>query len=137
MTIESFTDSTFTTKSDVWSFGVCFWEIFTLVREPYLGFECVGLKSWITTGYRLDQPALCPNNVFEAMNRCWNKDPNKRPTFSQLVQIFDYFVTESRIPISDLSLDKSENSKVSGYVPICRAMGYQIVPVKVVQDKMF
>jgi serine/threonine protein kinase len=39
MAIESMKDKVFTSKSDVWSFGIFCWEVFSLGANPYPGFE--------------------------------------------------------------------------------------------------
>lgn len=89
MAIESFTRDTFSTQSDVWSFGVCCWEIFSLGLDPYDGVE--DIRAFILSGGRLEQPVLCMDNVFEVIESCWNKDSEARPTFTGLVEAFNQF----------------------------------------------
>ncbi|XP_046637871.1 vascular endothelial growth factor receptor 1-like isoform X2 [Daphnia pulicaria] len=85
MAIESLTDRIFSTESDVWSYGVLLWEIFTLGKIPYPGIN-VGheIVREIQKGYRMEKPEFAPNLFGEIMANCWETDPKKRPTFSQL-----------------------------------------------------
>ena len=41
------------------------------------------LKS-VRGGMRLQRPARCPEDVFEAMEKCWNKVSSRRPTFAEM-----------------------------------------------------
>ncbi|XP_046647046.1 platelet-derived growth factor receptor alpha-like [Daphnia pulicaria] len=88
MAIESLVDRFFSSQSDVWSYGVLLWEIFSLGRVPYPGMD-VGhiLMKEIQKGYRMDKPELAPNFFGDMMADCWKSDPKERPTFSQTEQI--------------------------------------------------
>ncbi|XP_071804887.1 uncharacterized protein [Asterias amurensis] len=83
--LESLTNKTFTTMSDVWSFGVVVWEIKSLGQTPYASTESQDLLSMLTTGYRLAKPRRCADEIYNLMLRCWQKDPNKRPNFDQIL----------------------------------------------------
>ncbi|XP_067136180.1 vascular endothelial growth factor receptor 1-like isoform X2 [Centruroides vittatus] len=85
MAIESIKDRIFTTKSDVWSFGVLLWEIFTLGGNPYPGFEMnEQFFKRLKEGYRMERPEYAPKNVYEIMMECWHEDPKERPEFDTL-----------------------------------------------------
>uniref|UniRef100_UPI00358E8709 angiopoietin-1 receptor-like isoform X2 n=1 Tax=Myxine glutinosa TaxID=7769 RepID=UPI00358E8709 len=84
MAIESLNYSVYTTKSDVWSFGVLLWEIVSLGGTPYCGMTCAELYEKLPQGYRMDTPHNCDDEVYELMKQCWRDRPHERPTFSQV-----------------------------------------------------
>ena len=61
------------------------WEIFTLGGSPYPGLPTEDLFGFLEAGRRMEQPDACPLEFFAIMNDCWEKNPNDRPLFSQLV----------------------------------------------------
>ncbi|EFX87288.1 hypothetical protein DAPPUDRAFT_235893 [Daphnia pulex] len=88
MAIESLIDRIFSSQSDVWSYGVLLWEIFSLGRVPYPGINLGHvLMKEIQKGYRMDKPELAPNFFSEIMSDCWKSGPKERPTFSQMEEI--------------------------------------------------
>ncbi|XP_019866136.2 vascular endothelial growth factor receptor 1 isoform X3 [Aethina tumida] len=85
MAIESIRDKIFSTQSDVWSFGITCWEIFSLGRNPYPGFNIDNeFLQKLLSGYRMEQPEYSPRNMYKIMYDCWMSKPTDRPTFSQL-----------------------------------------------------
>uniref|UniRef100_A0A8C4Q164 receptor protein-tyrosine kinase n=1 Tax=Eptatretus burgeri TaxID=7764 RepID=A0A8C4Q164_EPTBU len=84
MAIESLNYSVYTTKSDVWSFGVLLWEIVSLGGTPYCGMTCAELYEKLPQGYRMEKPLNCDDEVYELMRQCWRDRPNDRPTFAQI-----------------------------------------------------
>ncbi|XP_057632117.1 vascular endothelial growth factor receptor 3 isoform X2 [Chionomys nivalis] len=88
MAPESIFDKVYTTQSDVWSFGVLLWEIFSLGASPYPGVQineefCQRLKD----GTRMRAPELATPAIRHIMQSCWSGDPKARPAFSELVEI--------------------------------------------------
>ncbi|XP_055353561.1 mast/stem cell growth factor receptor Kit-like [Paramacrobiotus metropolitanus] len=86
---ESMMKRVFNQKSDVWSFGVLMWEIFSLGETPYTGssFNTSNLLEFLTslcTGMRLERPSLCPASIYSLMLSSWTTSPNQRPEFAQL-----------------------------------------------------
>ena len=59
MAPESLTDHLYTTKSDVWGFGILLWELVTLGRSPYPGVSPDQLFGLLQSGYRMGKPAGC------------------------------------------------------------------------------
>lgn len=83
---ESLYTSTFTTQSDVWSYGIVLWELITLGELPYSLITDDALISAITTDpeFSLEKPILCSENLFAIMSQCWSRQPIYRPSFLQL-----------------------------------------------------
>ena len=75
-------------KSDVWSFGVTLWEIFTNALIPYCHIsDDEELKVLVfKQGLRLSAPAGCPAAVLDIMSRCWLHGTAQRPAFADLAQ---------------------------------------------------
>ncbi|CAD7083950.1 unnamed protein product [Hermetia illucens] len=89
MAIESLYDNIFSVKSDIWSFGILMWEIVTLGSTPYPGISAADVMRKVRDGYRLEKPEHCRRELYNIMYYCWAKDPNERPSFSELVQLLD------------------------------------------------
>ncbi|KAM8919736.1 tyrosine-protein kinase Srms isoform 2-T2 [Lycaon pictus] len=71
-------------KSDVWSFGVLLYEVFTHGQCPYEGLSNHEALQQVTRGYRLPRPAACPAEVYTLMLECWKGSPARRPAFATL-----------------------------------------------------
>jgi serine/threonine protein kinase len=84
MSPEALFHSRYTTKSDVWSFGVLMWEIMTLGGEPYTGVSYERLFQLLQMGFRMEKPTNCSRQIYQMMNDCWNAEPSLRPTFLDL-----------------------------------------------------
>ncbi|XP_072125885.1 tyrosine-protein kinase receptor UFO isoform X1 [Mobula birostris] len=79
--IESLADRVYTSKSDVWSYGVTMWEIATRGQTPYPGVENSEIYDYLRQGNRLKQPPDCLDVLYELMYYCWQLNPRERPTF--------------------------------------------------------
>lgn len=103
MAIESVTNGIFTSQSDVWSYGVLLWELFSLGQAPYPGtqaYYCQGntlhdqvqnqgmketeMLDRLNGGYRMQKPKNAPEFIGKIMNKCWEQGPADRPTFDDL-----------------------------------------------------
>uniref|UniRef100_A0A182Y9N5 Tyrosine-protein kinase n=1 Tax=Anopheles stephensi TaxID=30069 RepID=A0A182Y9N5_ANOST len=85
---ESFNYGTFSHASDVWSFGVTLWEMFSYGAPPYHDLKGADVIKLIEEDQRLSQPEACPDKVFEVMRNCWQYNPKLRPTFRFLHRFF-------------------------------------------------
>ncbi|CAD6188681.1 unnamed protein product [Caenorhabditis auriculariae] len=76
--------NTFSSKSDVWAFGVLLWEIATYGMAPYPGVELSNVYALLEKGFRMDAPPGCPSSVYRLMLQCWNWSPSDRPRFRDI-----------------------------------------------------
>uniref|UniRef100_A0A674ANA9 Fibroblast growth factor receptor n=1 Tax=Salmo trutta TaxID=8032 RepID=A0A674ANA9_SALTR len=93
MAPEALFDRVYTHQSDVWSFGVLMWEIFTLGGSPYPGIPVEELFKLLKEGHRMDKPGNCTNELYMMMKDCWHAISSHRPTFKQLVEDLDRILT--------------------------------------------
>uniref|UniRef100_A0A8C8EAD0 Tyrosine-protein kinase receptor n=2 Tax=Strigidae TaxID=30459 RepID=A0A8C8EAD0_9STRI len=68
----------FTTESDIWSFGVVLWEIFTYGKQPWYQLSNTEAIECITQGRELERPRTCPSEVYAIMQSCWQREPQQR-----------------------------------------------------------
>lgn len=73
-----------TTKSDVWSFGIVLWEIFSLGDTPYPGIRSRDLISLVKNGERMKRPEFANDFYYGVMAKCWRSKPNQRPSFKDI-----------------------------------------------------
>ncbi|XP_077199296.1 cytoplasmic tyrosine-protein kinase BMX isoform X2 [Paroedura picta] len=86
---EVFHYTKFSSKSDVWAFGILMWEVFSLGKQPYERCDNTQVIEKITHGYRLYRPQLASEAVYQIMYSCWNELPEKRPTFLHLLSLLE------------------------------------------------
>ncbi|XP_028710643.1 fibroblast growth factor receptor 1 isoform X6 [Peromyscus maniculatus bairdii] len=111
MAPEALFDRIYTHQSDVWSFGVLLWEIFTLGGSPYPGVPVEELFKLLKEGHRMDKPTNCTNELYMMMRDCWHAVPSQRPTFKQLVEDLDRIVAlTSNQEYLDLSMPLDQYS---------------------------
>jgi discoidin domain receptor family protein 2 len=79
----------FSLKSDVWSFGITLYELFTYARErPYHALTNEQLVQQLTTSLNpfilLPKPELCSKEIYDMMCECWQRDFLHRPSFADI-----------------------------------------------------
>ncbi|CAO4381126.1 unnamed protein product [Caenorhabditis nigoni] len=82
---ECFHTHKFTEKTDIWSFGISLFEIFTLGDKPYVG---VSDLSKFLENDRLGEPKYSSKKIYDFMNLCWGADPLFRPNFKMCSDFF-------------------------------------------------
>jgi len=87
MAAESITEHRYTTKSDVWSFGVCLWEILNFAGiRPYHELSDAEMLSALRNKSppSLPCPRNCHRDLYELMLECWNINESLRPSFREI-----------------------------------------------------
>ena len=114
-------------ESDVWSFGVVMWEVFSNGDYPYGEIpsdEAVAVRVRDGT-LRLTRPPSCPVNVWTMIERCWAVDRTQRPSFIQLKtkiqELRREALVEPAVAVEPVMVPHRQNDEVRSqiYVKIC------------------
>lgn len=89
--------------SDVWSFGVVMWEVFTNGVSPLM----IPVEN-LRCGTRLPQPQNCPDSVYNLMQRCWEYEADDRPMFFHIVQELEVLESQDFGDTASLSRSMTE-----------------------------
>lgn len=104
----------FSSKSDVWAFGVLLWEIATYGKSPYPGVELANVYHLLDSGYRMERPDGCPINVYELIRKCWQWDAAARPSFAEIYKELENMFHEASSPSLTAS-SVSPTSHLNGF----------------------
>ncbi|XP_048875958.1 tyrosine-protein kinase transmembrane receptor ROR2 isoform X1 [Brienomyrus brachyistius] len=74
----------FSTDSDIWSYGVVLWEIFSYGLQPYCGYSNQEVIEMVRNRQVLSCPDDCPAWIYTLMLECWNEFPARRPRFKDI-----------------------------------------------------
>uniref|UniRef100_A0A2I4BS68 Inactive tyrosine-protein kinase 7 n=1 Tax=Austrofundulus limnaeus TaxID=52670 RepID=A0A2I4BS68_AUSLI len=95
---ESVFEDDFSTKSDVWAFGVLMWEVFSHGEMPYSALSddevLEGLKA---LKLKLPVPEGCPSKIYKLMTRCWAVGLKERPSFTDIVHALGELPSDSKV----------------------------------------
>lgn len=92
---EALRHSQFSNKSDMWSFGILLWEIYSFGRVPYPRIPLGDVVKHVEKGYQMEAPEGCPAQVYTIMKDAWELEPEKRPTFASSRESLDVFRTQN------------------------------------------
>jgi len=97
---------TFSHASDVWSYGVVLWEMYSYGKQPYKDKTGAQTVEYIESGHRLPMPEMATDDVYDIMLKCWQYKPADRPNFDDLFKIFsdnpEYMNLTELLKIQDL-----------------------------------
>ncbi|OCT62508.1 hypothetical protein XELAEV_18043591mg [Xenopus laevis] len=83
---EALTHCKYSTKSDVWSYGIVLYEVFMLGQQPYQGMNNNDTLDKVRSGHRLPKPDRCSRAIYSVMMECWAENPKQRPSFYEIVE---------------------------------------------------
>uniref|UniRef100_A0A8C8D273 Protein tyrosine kinase 7 (inactive) n=1 Tax=Oncorhynchus tshawytscha TaxID=74940 RepID=A0A8C8D273_ONCTS len=95
---EAVFEDDYSTKTDVWSFGVLMWEVFSLGELPHAALDHDKVLEELREGRgKLPLPQGCPSRVYKLMTRCWASSPKDRACFSDIVSALSELPSESKV----------------------------------------
>ncbi|VIO88118.1 Tyrosine-protein kinase F09A5.2 in chromosome X, putative [Brugia malayi] len=84
MAPESLRSYEYSVKTDVWSYGILLYEVFSFGEVPYALLQTTEILDFLNSGARLSQPQYCPINIYTLMLQCWQDGPSLRPSFTEI-----------------------------------------------------
>lgn len=146
MALECVIDQIYSTQSDVWSYGVVLWELFSLARTPYPDFENFDqIRNKLISGYRMPCPPYANQYLYDAMLECWDQHPSRRPSFFEmsmkLGKLLENNVREHYVDLNTIlqkaspSISESEDYLRMVRDPTSCSFRYVNVPTKPISDK--
>ncbi|GAB4841635.1 hypothetical protein Ancab_022349 [Ancistrocladus abbreviatus] len=76
-------------KCDVYSFGICLWEIYCCdMPYPDLSFADVS-SAVVRQNLRPEIPRCCPSSLASIMRKCWDGNPDRRPDMDEVVRLLE------------------------------------------------
>ena len=103
----------YTTASDMWSFGVTLFEIYSDGARPYAAMDNAAVIKEVQSGYRLPQPESCPDSIFRVMTWCWDANPTARPSFAELRDVIAAAAEAEDTPSDALQSSNSAPGQLS------------------------
>jgi len=101
----------FSTQSDIWSFGIVLWEIFSSGTQPYYTLSNEEVVQYVNKRNVLQRPSDCPKELYDLMVRCWTFNAEKRPTASEVhADLLNYN------PCDDGDDDDDDGNQQSNYI---------------------
>ncbi|XP_062502675.1 ephrin type-A receptor 4a-like [Corticium candelabrum] len=76
----------FSSASDVWSYGVVLYEVWSVGQRPFGSISNGEVMEKVEIGYRLPPPPGCSRSLYHLMIDCWHPDTHERPSFGNIVQ---------------------------------------------------
>jgi serine/threonine protein kinase len=85
-------------ETDVWSYGIVLWELYSKGEQPYPNIKAKDLKEQVKSGYRMPKPNDCPDHLYtEIIQECWYEKPGVRPPIEQIyMSLREYYDSAGR-----------------------------------------
>ena len=88
---ETFLYYKFTSKSDVWSYGVTLWEVLSYGKRPYGLMTTDEIVDMVHDDRKLECPDQCSPGIYAIMLQCWIYSPSDRPTFQDILSYIEKY----------------------------------------------
>ncbi|KAK3605453.1 hypothetical protein CHS0354_001421 [Potamilus streckersoni] len=118
MAPESLSHHIYTSKTDVWVFGVLLWEIVHFGLPPYPDMGLNEVAERVQAGYRMSHPLHCSEEFYNVMSLCWHENMENRPGFGDILQNLshlaenaDFHIKLENLPESLKTADMDDNSE--------------------------
>lgn len=125
---ESILYGKFTTESDIWSYGVVLWEIYSYGLQPYYGYSNQEVISMVRGGELLACPADCPGPIYGLMRECWRHTPTRRPHFEDISNRLHAWVQSGGM-LGDLASSDSSTTSGSHRAPMSSGDPRERIPL--------
>ncbi|XP_042315079.1 receptor-type tyrosine-protein kinase FLT3 [Sceloporus undulatus] len=126
MSPESLFEGIYTIKSDVWSYGILLWEIFSLGVNPYPGMQVdANFYKMIRSGFKMECPFYATKEIYLVLCSCWALDSQKRPSFSQLLSLL-----ACQLAQAEGASHQSEKTEVSEHMSSFKSSPHEIMEVE-------
>ncbi|GMT32343.1 hypothetical protein PFISCL1PPCAC_23640, partial [Pristionchus fissidentatus] len=94
MAIETLTNNSYSSATDIWSLGVLIWELLSCGAPPFSDLSPDQVLGRLQMGERPPQPYNCPDQLYFIMQSCWTANPRDRPNAVQLLtKLVEFNVT--------------------------------------------
>ncbi|KAF7261377.1 hypothetical protein EG68_01325 [Paragonimus skrjabini miyazakii] len=111
----------FDSKSDVWSYGITLWEVYSYGERPYRDMKGAQILAMLDQGLRLSKPSRCPESIYGVMQQCWNFEGVRRPTFAELVLTTSRILKMMPAPVCGAANElQSKSSEIGRFSPTRR-----------------
>ncbi|CAJ0582766.1 unnamed protein product, partial [Mesorhabditis spiculigera] len=117
MAPESLRNSQYTTSSDIWMFGVLFWEILTVGGLPYPSVPVIQMYTVLRKAIRPPQPLSCSDPLYSLLQDCWSFEPTLRPKLAEIRRLLLGYISSGEVHEELVTIDPCSDSYVQREEP--------------------
>ncbi|KJH42372.1 SH2 domain protein [Dictyocaulus viviparus] len=108
----------YTQKTDVFSYGIMCWEIYSNGIEPYPGMTVAEVNQNVKEGYRMELPFFVPPEVQNIIKvRCWSTNPNDRYTMAEIAKHLQRILQIPRPDFTAMQADRAAEERSQPNLP--------------------